>query len=589
MTHPLPYPHHSNGGRHPGRLARRHRSTLLATTRLATARLAGIAALALAVGACATGNSDVIRADRASEIAAADKLGSDSLVALAERMAAQGDHDAAIPVFRQAHRQNPNRTRPLVGLGLSLAALGSYGEAEDALQRAVDRDDEDAQALRALGNVLLVMGRPEHALIYFEQAVAQAGRDGNIYSGLGVTLDALGRHREAQATFDRGLEADPGNLDLRNNKGLSLALAGDVRQAVTLLEDVVRQPGSSAQHRQNLALAYMFAGERERARRIASIDLDAVSVADTLTYFDTLGRMRPSERMAALLYAAGNPRQNREEDGSLLIGEDTQAKRQAVARVVPAPVVEAPEPEPEPEPGPEPAPQVAAAPEPEPEPEPEPVVVAEAVPEPAPAPAPLPDLPPLMEPEGWAVQIAAYRRPEQVMDGWHELSARYYDIIGGLEPRRSEVDFGDRQDEPRGLFYRLNAGPLSGFEEARDICEQLKAIAAPCWIRPPEPAEGRLPLTVSAEATAAEPTDVPAEGDTTAQAAPPETAETTDTADQSATEAADTVGAEAIDPVPVSGPAETAAVELDPSSGLSELLAEPSRPAADEDAAPLRD
>ena len=92
------------------------------------------------------------------------------------------------------------------------------------------------------------------------------------------------------------------------------------------------------------------------------------------------------------------------------------------------------------------------------------------------------------------MQIAAYRYGREVVKGWEELKDLYRDIIGHLEPRRSEVNFGPREETgPKGFYYRLNAGPLSGFEEAKEICSRLIIAGGECWIRPPEPIEGKLP------------------------------------------------------------------------------------------------
>ena len=107
--------------------------------------------------------------------------------------------------------------------------------------------------------------------------------------------------------------------------------------------------------------------------------------------------------------------------------------------------------------------------------------------------APITQLPPLLNNEGYALQIAAYRKADQLVEGWNILHKRYADLIGTLSPRRSEVDFGKRNKDPKGFFYRLNAGPLTTFEEAKVLCDQIISRGGPCWVRSPEPAEGHLP------------------------------------------------------------------------------------------------
>ncbi|GER06084.1 hypothetical protein JCM17843_03940 [Kordiimonadales bacterium JCM 17843] len=89
--------------------------------------------------------------------------------------------------------------------------------------------------------------------------------------------------------------------------------------------------------------------------------------------------------------------------------------------------------------------------------------------------------------------MAAYRTKDQLIRGQKYYWDKYRIILEPLEPRRSEVDFGERKAPPGGFFYRLNAGPLRDLQQAREVCADLKAAGAPCWIRPPEPVEGRLP------------------------------------------------------------------------------------------------
>ncbi len=125
---------------------------------------------------------------------------------------------------------------------------------------------------------------------------------------------------------------------------------------------------------------------------------------------------------------------------------------------------------------------------------PEPVAVVEPTPEPVQQAQEDPGgVPALLGPEGWALQIAAYRTKEELRPGWEKLKAKYFDIIGHLAPRRSEIDFGDRETQPNGYYYRLNAGPLTSYEEARVACEKIQEMGTDCWVRPPEIAEGDLP------------------------------------------------------------------------------------------------
>ncbi len=427
--------------------------------------------------ACSTSNANVKLARQTADTETAERDGRDSLLVLANEMAAEDRHAAAIPLYRQSLRRSLfGNSEASLGLGKSLMALGQYGEAIDVLERAFDGNEDNPETLRALGKAYLALGDTALAVVNYEEAVAIDSRNAAGYAGLGVAYDAAGRHSDAIGAFDRGLSTAGNHLDLLSNKGLSLIIAGDAGNAMPLLEEAVKNPASGAEHRQNLALAYALAGEHGKARRMASIDLDPESVEDTLAHFETLRGLTREDRVTYLLFGTVEEKKDIEHVANLTIKGDEGQKQRAVERVLTEPIpVEI---------------AIPAAPEPA---APEPVKTAELD---------LPEMPPLMDSEGWAVQIAAYRNAADVMPGWYALKEKYAPIIGDLEPRRSEVDFGDRGEDPRGFFYRLNAGPLATREEAVVICEQLDRLGGACWVRPPEPREGRLPAVASAGETA---------------------------------------------------------------------------------------
>ena len=105
----------------------------------------------------------------------------------------------------------------------------------------------------------------------------------------------------------------------------------------------------------------------------------------------------------------------------------------------------------------------------------------------------LTEVPPLLGPEGWALQIGAYRTIKNLMRGWSILYGQSGDLLKDIPPRRSEVVLENKGGGPGGFYYRLNAGPLKTFGQARDLCAALQARGTSCWIRPPEKTEGNLP------------------------------------------------------------------------------------------------
>ena len=63
---------------------------------------------------------------------------------------------------------------------------------------------------------------------------------------------------------------------------------------------------------------------------------------------------------------------------------------------------------------------------------------------------------------------------------WRRLRRRHLDLLETLRLRVQRVDLG-----ARGVFYRLQAGPLAGAGRAGDLCEALTRRNVPCLVVTP--------------------------------------------------------------------------------------------------------
>jgi tetratricopeptide (TPR) repeat protein len=431
-----------------------------------------VIAIAVALSGCAnTPESDVAREGASAAKANGTAHSGNSLLGIADAMAADGDHSAAIPVYRRAHAKDSGDAAPLIGLGRSLMAMGQVIDAHDAFSDAVDREGKNPDALAGLGSSLLMMDRANAAKPIFERALNVAPGHPEALRGLALSQDMTGQHEAALETYERALGSSD-DLKLRNNYGLSLALFGDTEKGIEVLENVMRDDRAGPSQRQNMALAYMLAGREDESRNMAAIDQGLDSLEKTLDYFRIIKMLPAEDRITALVAGTVPPKHDTSEPANRSYDSDSERKAETAQRLV---GVEE---------------EIMEEPFPEPEPEPEPI------PEPEPAPHEDADLSgiPLMAPgEGWSLQIAAYRKASELVEGWDILREKYFDIIGDLDPRRTEVDFGDRAQKPNGFFYRLNAGPLTTLEEAVERCDRMRAIGADCWVRPPEEGENTQP------------------------------------------------------------------------------------------------
>ena len=82
---------------------------------------------------------------------------------------------------------------------------------------------------------------------------------------------------------------------------------------------------------------------------------------------------------------------------------------------------------------------------------------------------------------GPRVQLAAFRSPERAEIGWGRIFAVHEDLLGGLAHRVVRVDLG----EEKGVFHRLQAGPMDDAGAAKALCEKLHAREQGCLVVAP--------------------------------------------------------------------------------------------------------
>ena len=86
-----------------------------------------------------------------------------------------------------------------------------------------------------------------------------------------------------------------------------------------------------------------------------------------------------------------------------------------------------------------------------------------------------------VEPAGpgrFKVQIAAFRSSEAADAGWQRLRAAHEDLLGGLTHAVVRADLGAE----KGIYYRLQAGPLADAAAARALCDKFKAREQGCFV-----------------------------------------------------------------------------------------------------------
>jgi hypothetical protein len=118
----------------------------------------------------------------------------------------------------------------------------------------------------------------------------------------------------------------------------------------------------------------------------------------------------------------------------------------------------------------------AAAPPADPAPPPaEPA--AQPSPQPAAQPTPAPDVPPSPSAR-YRLQLASMRSAEAATETWDALSAKHGDVIGGLELVIQKIDLG----EGKGIYYRVQAGPVTSEADGNQKCATLRQRKIACIV-----------------------------------------------------------------------------------------------------------
>lgn len=81
---------------------------------------------------------------------------------------------------------------------------------------------------------------------------------------------------------------------------------------------------------------------------------------------------------------------------------------------------------------------------------------------------------------GFRVQIGAFRTPEEAARGWLEAMSLAPELVGPLRHFVARADLGQR-----GVFHRLQLGPLPSADSAGSLCGQLKERGVDCFVVAP--------------------------------------------------------------------------------------------------------
>ena len=80
--------------------------------------------------------------------------------------------------------------------------------------------------------------------------------------------------------------------------------------------------------------------------------------------------------------------------------------------------------------------------------------------------------------QNYRLQLGALRSKDAVDKAWKRLRERHRDLLSGLGLAIERKDLGP----PKGVFYRLLAGPVGDRKKARRICADLQKRHVGCLV-----------------------------------------------------------------------------------------------------------
>jgi tetratricopeptide (TPR) repeat protein len=161
------------------------------------------------------------------------------LIDVASEAMNKGEHEAAVPLLKQALAQSPGDAVVHNSYGSALAATGHLAEAVAQYRKATELGPEYPDAHNNLASALVQNGRPDEAIAEFRKALALKPDFAEAQSGLGGVLAQKGKVDEAIPHLLKAVELDPQNPMARANLCLALSLVGRAQEAVPHAEQAV--------------------------------------------------------------------------------------------------------------------------------------------------------------------------------------------------------------------------------------------------------------------------------------------------------------------------------------------------------------
>jgi len=155
----------------------------------------------------------------------------------------RGDHEAALPLLKQAVAEDPGDAMLRNSYGSALAATSRLGDAIAHFRKASELSPDYPDPHHNLALALVEQGRSGEAIPEFEKALALKDDYAEAHAALGGVLAQAGRVDEAVRHLQKAVALAPGDPSARTNLCLALSLAGRAQEAIPHAQRAVALSG----------------------------------------------------------------------------------------------------------------------------------------------------------------------------------------------------------------------------------------------------------------------------------------------------------------------------------------------------------
>jgi len=181
-------------------------------------------------------------------------------VAAARRAAAQGQHDEAAKLYREAVAAAPRDARLLLELGVTQAQLGRNADAARTLEKALKLSPDHPDIHFNLGQLARMSETYEKAIRHFRRTLDLDPSYGDAAYGAGEAYFAQRRFEEAEPWLKKAIAANPRDTEALNALGITLVELRRAADAIAIFRAILDLDPNHTAAKLGIALAYDAGG-----------------------------------------------------------------------------------------------------------------------------------------------------------------------------------------------------------------------------------------------------------------------------------------------------------------------------------------